>query len=259
MPLKKGSSREVVNSNIHEMVRSGYKPKQAVAASLANARKYKKMAMGGKVDDDKQVDHMGYSHDDSMEHVNREPSAQTAEKLKGISDYFNQSYDDGGPVQPIANASPFNQQSSGGGGGGSSMMSMLPMLAMAANEGGMVEEGDDEGENHHEGLFELMKLGDQGEVANPQSMSDHQKLARALMKDEENDQFYAKGGLVEGPDGDEKPSNIVASDSEPMSSEPEKPDGLEHKKIDGVPMSAALSKEAIEAIKNKKSKRRYSR
>ena len=49
MPLKKGSSRETVSHNIKEMVASGHKPKQAIAASLANARKYKNMAKGGQV------------------------------------------------------------------------------------------------------------------------------------------------------------------------------------------------------------------
>lgn len=52
MPLKKGHSREVVSSNIKEMIAAGHDPKQAVAASLANARKYKKMADGGMVDFD---------------------------------------------------------------------------------------------------------------------------------------------------------------------------------------------------------------
>lgn len=49
MPLKKGHSHEVISSNIHEMVKAGHPVKQAVAASLAHARKYKKMAEGGEV------------------------------------------------------------------------------------------------------------------------------------------------------------------------------------------------------------------
>lgn len=38
MPLEKGSSREVVSRNISEMVKHGHPQKQAVAASLRNAR-----------------------------------------------------------------------------------------------------------------------------------------------------------------------------------------------------------------------------
>jgi len=39
MPLKKGSSRETISQNIREMKSSGYPTKQAVAASLSQARK----------------------------------------------------------------------------------------------------------------------------------------------------------------------------------------------------------------------------
>ena len=44
MPLKKGSSKETVASNIREMIASGRPQKQAVAAALSQARK----APGGK-------------------------------------------------------------------------------------------------------------------------------------------------------------------------------------------------------------------
>jgi hypothetical protein len=47
MPLMKSASSEALHSNIRELVRSGYKPRQAVAIGLSNQRKYKKMAMGG--------------------------------------------------------------------------------------------------------------------------------------------------------------------------------------------------------------------
>lgn len=45
MPLKAGSSREVIGDNVREMRKSGHSAKQAVAAALNNARKSKR---GGK-------------------------------------------------------------------------------------------------------------------------------------------------------------------------------------------------------------------
>lgn len=47
MPLKSGSSRATVSGNISEMVASGYPQKQAVAASLSNARRHPKAGGGG--------------------------------------------------------------------------------------------------------------------------------------------------------------------------------------------------------------------
>lgn len=42
MPLSPGKSRETVSGNISEMVHAGYPQKQAVAASLSNARRHPK-------------------------------------------------------------------------------------------------------------------------------------------------------------------------------------------------------------------------
>jgi len=42
MPLKSGSDRKTISSNISEMVHSGHSQKQSVAAALNNARHNKK-------------------------------------------------------------------------------------------------------------------------------------------------------------------------------------------------------------------------
>lgn len=39
MPLKKGSSKSTISSNISEMIKAGHPRKQAIAASLNQARK----------------------------------------------------------------------------------------------------------------------------------------------------------------------------------------------------------------------------
>lgn len=46
MPLKKGSSRETISSNIREMIEAGHPRKQAIAASLNQARGNKKRYLG---------------------------------------------------------------------------------------------------------------------------------------------------------------------------------------------------------------------
>lgn len=52
MPLQKGRSPEVVSSNIKELVKAGHPQKQAIAIAIASKRKFKKMASGGLADDE---------------------------------------------------------------------------------------------------------------------------------------------------------------------------------------------------------------
>jgi hypothetical protein len=49
MPLAPGNSHSVISQNISEMVRSGHPQRQAVAASLSNARRHPTRATGGLV------------------------------------------------------------------------------------------------------------------------------------------------------------------------------------------------------------------
>lgn len=72
MPLSPGSSREVVSRNIKEMVASGYPQRQAVAASLSNARRHPR-SEGGATQDDTQSpppnDHPMQSGEQRMEQI----------------------------------------------------------------------------------------------------------------------------------------------------------------------------------------------
>jgi len=40
MPLKKGSSKEIVSDNIRELIAAGHPQKQAIAIALSEARRY---------------------------------------------------------------------------------------------------------------------------------------------------------------------------------------------------------------------------
>jgi hypothetical protein len=46
MPLKSGSSQNVISKNIRKMMKEGYPQRQAVAASLTSARKGRKPKRG---------------------------------------------------------------------------------------------------------------------------------------------------------------------------------------------------------------------
>lgn len=52
MPLIKSHTNEAREKNIQEMIEAGHDPKQAVAASYANQRKYKKMSDGGMAEEE---------------------------------------------------------------------------------------------------------------------------------------------------------------------------------------------------------------
>jgi hypothetical protein len=94
MPLKKGHSKEVVSDNIKEMMKAGHPQKQAIAAALTMARKYKKMSEGGMVDPDYDEDVSSDFEDNAVrglneirvegkfqENVNASPKAESDEQM----------------------------------------------------------------------------------------------------------------------------------------------------------------------------------
>lgn len=105
MPLKKGRSPDVVQSNIKELIAAGHSQKQAVAAALAEKRKH--MAHGGLVDDDEdddkeletptEIQHaMQYEPDEVGGH--KELAASLRDQLDEV-----QGFSDGGEVEDEPN------------------------------------------------------------------------------------------------------------------------------------------------------------
>jgi hypothetical protein len=210
MPLHKGHSREVISKNIKELVKSGHKPKQAIAIALGEARKHK--AHGG----------MAEHEEHKMEHLE---------------------------AMPHHEAMAYGGKMAHGG-----MMAKGGMMPHKAS-GGLI--GDEPKE--YRGLWDLMAQGDQPEIANPHEQSIEKHLAAKIQADE--DDFYSMGGLVEGEhdthEGNKPSEHMEADTSEPMSEEKGHKSELEHKVIEGVPKSMALSEEAMKALEEKKKKRRF--
>lgn len=235
--MMKGHSKEVVSNNIKEMVKAGHKPKQAIAAALASARKYKKMADGGQA-----------APNDGQNTTQTSAPGSGTDNSNGV---YNPNSDD-------------SEQSA--------KNSIAHGFGMAA--GGLIDDDMDEGldsvndEQASRSLNENRIMGEYhpNQVANPETQNAERMLAQALYKKSEEEEIegYAMGGLVtDGPEGDEPVGTQPSEDmdgptEEPMSAEPSKPDGLEHAKMDD-PMGMGLSEEAKKALADKKKGRRFVR
>lgn len=207
MPMMKGHSPKVISSNVKEMMKAGHSQKVSVAASLAHARKYKKM--------------------------------------KGFSE--------GGEVQGLEH------------GGMEDMPD--PEMAKGGQDESMAEMDSKGPEDYERTIIQIGKQGESlapDEVSNPEELAEAQGFAQALRKmamSAPGPENYAKGGLVQaGPEEDEKlhgnqPEGVVASPSEPMSSEPKKPGMVSYQ--DREPSGMGLSDEAKKALMMKKKMRKY--
>lgn len=139
MPLHKGHSPEIVRANIKEMVKSGYRPKQAVAASLAKARKYKKMSDGGQVVSDggmgdmPQEEYFKGGKDESMEKMDRKGPEDFQRSLNEIRE--------DGEYYPSEVANPNEQDEARGFAAALRRKAMGEMSPEGYAYGGMVQDG----------------------------------------------------------------------------------------------------------------------
>jgi hypothetical protein len=234
MPLKHGTSPEVVSGNIKELIRAGHAPKQAVAAALAHKRKSQKMSSGGMA---------GYADGGDVGKVDQPKSIGQQIGLAGYE------------PTPAPSPAPKPRGYAEGGEVSEDM------------DAGLETTNDEEAERS------LNQLRIEGE-AHPKPMNpehnDHDRmLARALYKkgEEEETLSYATGGWVEdGPAGDEpvgnKPLKAFEQDSElgePLSEENE-PAELGHDVVAGVPKLEPdpLDEKTREALRRNRANRRYS-
>jgi len=228
MPLKKGHSKEVVSSNIKEMIKSGHPAKQAIAAALSNARKYKKMAEGGWAEgEDESPDEIIEDSEHSVGHLAHMGQFHSSE---------------------ISN--PENQE-------------VHKKLAKMLTEDSLMdkEEHDIEHfENYAEGgevvdadyKKEPSNIGPGGVPISPDkakafSQSFGKKMAHGGLMQEDYDDEYLGNKPEVHHDGTE----------EPMSAMPFKPDGLEHK-MEGAPKKEmGLSQDVMNVILERKKNRKY--
>lgn len=276
MPLMKGHSREVVAHNIKEMVRAGHPHKQAIAAALASARKYKKMSEGGmperEENDEPRMPEQHLAEGGHVLDVNArhhiasknfalpgerypiEDAAHARNALARVSQH-------GSPHEKEVVREKVHAKYPGI---GEKHMAMGGTIAPDHDE----HARSDFDQEADRGLLELNELGkfEESDHASPESEQEHEMLARALHRKAEEDELrgMAMGGLVEG-EHDEvlgtKPSeNMESETEEPMSELEVAPAEEGHAPVDGVPITGALSKEAHEAamarIEEKRKRRR---
>lgn len=267
MPLKHGVSRDVVSSNIKEMMASGRPQRQAIAAALSMKRKSmkkKKMADGGMLED-------GEMHDEHMAEggkLDANARAHIAKKNFALP----------GGRYPIEDASHARNALARVSQHGSPEEKAKVRAAvhrkypdMGKADGGVISDDMDKGlmsdddENANVGLMEHNSLGQVHEdsVESPEYQDAERMLAKHLYEQSEKEEMgYAQGGLVIGDKqmmtGSQPELDWINDGSEePMSEEAGHEADLEHPVEDGVPDGMGISKEAMDAVMERKKKRRY--
>lgn len=185
--MKKGFSQQVVSHNVKEMIRSGHKPKQAVAAALASSRKYKNMAAGGMFEGDFEEDEAK----DKMPEENEDMADNTMSP--GIGP---QKLAMGGMAGEHPNHAKMQKKFMAEKG--------QPGVEMMAN-GGLVDNDEDVDSDFDEqaqrGLNEMRIQGGFREepVMDPDQQHKERELAKALYNKAESEEVegYADGGEVD--------------------------------------------------------------
>lgn len=273
MPFKKGHSPQVVSQNIKEMMGSGRPQKQAIAASLASARKYKKMWKGGMYGDGGMVkDGAPILDQDKLKQFQQgsmfNPNGKKKMAQGGMV---------GSPEEYDDNEEPHVPMYAEGGMVGSSEEfddndnPNVPHKGHGAmrtppKQTSMAQMDKEDPEDYISSIEEERLEGTprENEVENPNEQEEAALFAQALRRKREmamSPENYAMGGLVQpdhDPDMGNKPSEDMqeSESEEPQSMMPGRGEPMEHRtNID--PMGSELSSEAKEAIMRKKKGRRY--
>lgn len=261
MPLMKGHSPDVVRSNIKELIGTGRKPKQAIAISLANARKFKKMSDGGSVQN-------GQTQG-SQTSPSKGPwiDPQAAKDVQAGA--TKSGWDPAGwkkNLQAGLGYSDGGQVVDDGG-----MENIPAWMKPKGGENASMEKMDEKGpeDNQRDIIMEDAEANYYpSEVANPNEMNEAQLFASALRKkammkaspenpegEMDEDDGYAMGGLVEDED------NMAVSNKPSEDME----DSVEDREVNSSvgkpfmkePSTLGLSEEAKKALMMKKKMRRY--
>lgn len=192
MPLKKSGSEKSLHENIKEMIKSGHKHKQAVAAALTQQRKYKKMYDGGMVEEEE-----SYGHHDMDDNIGAYKAGKPVypEQDAGEQGLSHNVYDEGNLVEHLEQARYSANQSG-------TLKPDMRDVPVSGRINGMGEvepmSGDETPEVHYDGTEEPMSsmphkpssLGHAMVGGVPASPALSQEAKMAIMKKKQGRRFF---------------------------------------------------------------------